>query len=100
MDPRTTYERRDEVQILDVRESEEWAAGHIDGALHLPMDQVPRRIDEVDRRRPVVAVCRSGRRSDKVAEYLRGQGIPAENMSGGLERWADEGLPLQDPDAG
>lgn len=97
MDPVTTYEHRGEVQILDVREPEEWAAGHIEGALHLPMDQVTTRLDEVDRERPVVAVCRSGRRSDEVAKYLSSQGIAAENMPGGLEQWADEGLPLTQP---
>lgn len=97
MDPRTTYDHRGEVQILDVREPEEWTAGHIEGAVHIPMNQVPARLDEVDRERPVVAVCRSGRRSGEVAKYLSRMGISAENMPGGMERWADEGLPLKPP---
>lgn len=97
MDPRTAYDRRSELQILDVREPEEWAAGHIHGSVHIPMRQVPARLDEIDRNRPVVAVCRSGHRSDHVAEYLRGLGIPAENMVGGLQRWAKDGLPLEAP---
>ena len=94
MDPRTTYDLGDEVQILDVREPDEWAAGHIPGALHIPMNQVPQRLHELDRERTVVAVCRSGHRSDHVAHYLRGLGINAENMPGGLEDWANHGLPL------
>ena len=94
MDPRTTYDRRNEVQILDVREADEWASGHIDGALHIPMNQVPRRLEEVSRDRPVVAVCYSGRRSGEVADFLRDRGIPAENMPGGMEQWAGQGLPV------
>lgn len=97
MDPRTTYARRNEVQILDVREPDEWASGHIDGALHIPMNQVPRRLEEVSRDRPVVAVCHSGRRSGEVADFLRHRGIPAENMPGGMEQWAGEGLPVRRP---
>jgi rhodanese-related sulfurtransferase len=58
------------------------------------MHQVPRRLEEVPRDRPVVAVCHSGRRSGEVADFLRDQGIPAENMPGGMEQWAGEGLPV------
>lgn len=94
MDPRTTYDRGGEVQILDVREPDEWAAAHIPGALHIPMNQVPQRLHELDRERTIVAVCLSGHRSDHVAQYLRGLGINAENMPGGLEDWANQGLPL------
>lgn len=97
MDPRATYDRRSQVQILDVREPEEWMAGHIEGAVHIPMNQVVGRLDEIDRERPVVAVCRSGRRSGEVAKRLSRLGIVAENMPGGLEQWADEGLPLTRP---
>jgi rhodanese-related sulfurtransferase len=94
LDPRTTYDRRDEVQVLDVREPDEWATGHIAGAVHIPMNQVPRRLQELDPHRTVVVVCRSGHRSDHVAQYLRGLGINAENMPGGIQAWADHGLPL------
>ena len=97
MDPRTTYDRRREVQILDVRWPDEWAAGHISGSVHIPMEQIPERLAELDRDRPVVTVCRSGHRSDQVAEYLRQHDLPAENMPGGLEQWAIEGLPLTRP---
>jgi rhodanese-related sulfurtransferase len=95
VDPRTTYDRRTEVQIIDVREPDEWAAGHIGEALHIPMDEVPGRLDELEHDRPVVAVCHSGRRSGEVAKYLGGLGIAAENMPGGMEQWAAEGLPVE-----
>ncbi|MGH8866754.1 MAG: rhodanese-like domain-containing protein [Actinomycetes bacterium] len=97
MDPRATYERRSELQILDVREPDEWAEGHIPDAVHIPMDQVPERLDELDRDRPVVAVCRSGRRSGEVVDYLSRLGISAENMPGGMVQWADQGLPIKRP---
>jgi rhodanese-related sulfurtransferase len=95
VDPRTAYDRRGDVQILDVREPDEWAAGHIANAVHIPMNEVPERLDEFDRDRPVVAVCHSGRRSGEVARYLNGVGITAENMPGGMEQWAAEGLPVE-----
>jgi rhodanese-related sulfurtransferase len=97
LDPRATYERRSELQILDVREPDEWAEGHIPDAVHIPMNQVPERLDELDRDRPVVAVCRSGRRSGEVVDYLSRLGISAENMPGGMVQWADQGLPIKRP---
>ena len=48
MDPKTVHERRDELQLLDVREDEEWAAGRIDGATHIPLAQLPARITELN----------------------------------------------------
>ncbi len=97
MDPRTTYDRRGELQILDVREPDEWAAGHIPDAMHIPMNEVPERIGELDVDRLVVAVCHSGRRSGEVAIYLSRLGISAENMPGGMVQWADQGLPVERP---
>jgi rhodanese-related sulfurtransferase len=97
LDPRTTYRRRDEVQVLDVREPDEWAAGHIPDAIHIPMNQVPERLDELDSDRPVVTVCHSGRRSGEVANYLSRLGISAENLPGGMVEWADQGLPVERP---
>ena len=60
MDPKTVYERRHDAQLLDVREDEEWNAGRIEGAVHIPLAQLPARLAELDRDRPVVTVCRSG----------------------------------------
>jgi rhodanese-related sulfurtransferase len=95
MEPRITHQRRAEVQILDVRQPEEWATGHIADSVHIPMDEIPSRLHEIARDRPVVAVCRSGPRSDHVAQYLQRVGITAENKSGGLQQWTDDGLPLK-----
>lgn len=94
MEPTTVYGRRDEVQLLDVREDDEWAAGRIDGAHHIPLGQLPARVDELDRDRPVVTVCRSGGRAGKATEWLTTEGWNAQTMAGGMTRWVEGGLPI------
>ena len=98
MDPKTVSSRRDQVQLLDVREDDEWSAGRIDGATHIPLSQVPARLGEVDRDRTVVTVCRSGGRAGKAAELLGRSGWTAEVMEGGMTSWAQAGLPVTTPD--
>ena len=79
--------------LLDVRTDGEWAEGRIPGAVHIPMDQLMGRIDEVADR--VVCVCAVGARSGRVAEYLKAQGHQAVNLDGGLYAWVDAGLPVE-----
>jgi rhodanese-related sulfurtransferase len=98
MDPKRAYARRDELQILDVREGTEWDAGRIDGAVHIPLRQLPTRLGELDRSRPVAAICRSGNRSGMAVDFLAAQGLSAENVEGGMKRWAKDGLPFSAPD--
>lgn len=95
-DPRELYEKRDQVQILDVREPYEWEAGHIDGAVHVPLAQVMAGQEQgrLDAERPVVIVCKSGNRSELAALMLQARGFRAENFEGGTEAWAEAGLPL------
>jgi rhodanese-related sulfurtransferase len=78
--------------LLDVRTDEEWAEGRIEGATHIPMDQVMGRLDEVGDR--VVCVCHLGGRSARVTQYLLGQGKEAVNLDGGVDAWAAQGRPL------
>lgn len=92
------HERRDDVVFLDVREQPEWDAGHIDGAVHVPMGQLRVRLGEVPDDRAVVAVCRSGNRSGVVTEALRGAGYDVVNMVGGMQAWAAAGLPFTTDD--
>lgn len=94
MGPEELARRRHEVQIVDVRWPDEWEAGHVEGAVHVPMDDLDDRLDELDRDRPVVTVCRSGSRSSSAAEQLRADGFAAENLDGGLLAWADAGHDL------
>jgi rhodanese-related sulfurtransferase len=84
----------DDAVLLDVREDDEWAAGHVAGSTHLPMSELLARADEVPATDPLVVVCRVGGRSAQVAAWLRGQGREAYNLAGGLESWAAAGRPL------
>ena len=86
--------RRSEFHLLDVREQDEWDAGHIDGAQHIPLGQLGTRVGEVPKGRTVVTVCRSGARSDRAMQGLRTIGYQAENLEGGVTAWARAGLPL------
>ncbi len=98
MDPKTVHEQQQDVQVLDVREDDEWTAGHIDGSVHVPLGELDGRTSELDRSRPVVTVCRSGGRAGKAAELLGGAGFDAQVMDGGITGWAEQQLPLTTPD--
>ena len=78
-----------ELTLLDVREDDELALCAIDGALHIPMQEVPRRIPDLPRNRPLVVMCHHGGRSDQVAQFLRGHGfVNVHNLAGGIDAWA------------
>ncbi len=94
MNVQTLDQRRDEVQIVDVRWPNEWDAGHIDGARHVPLDVLGDRLFELDRSRPVVTVCRSGNRSADAARTLQAEGFDAQNLDGGMLAWDEAGLAL------
>ena len=86
--------------LLDVREDDEWAAGHAPGAVHVPMHEVPGRMEELPGDRPVAVICRMGGRSAQVAAYLLAQGRDAVNVDGGMQAWQAAGLPVQAPGGG
>lgn len=80
--------------LLDVREDDEWAAGHAPDAVHVPMSELTGRLEDVPEGSPVYVICRSGGRSERVTEYLNGNGWDAVNVAGGMSGWAAAGLPL------
>ncbi|GAA4214040.1 rhodanese-like domain-containing protein [Actinocatenispora rupis] len=80
--------------VLDVREPDEYAAGHIAAALHIPMGAVPDRLPELPDDVRLVVVCRSGGRSARVTAYLRQEGIDAVNLEGGMKSWIAAGRPM------
>ena len=80
--------------ILDVREDYEWVAGHAEGARHIPLDQLPARIDELDPDEDLYIICRTGGRSFRAAQWLVGQGYSALNVAGGMDQWLETGMPL------
>jgi len=79
--------------ILDVREPVEWAHGHIDGAMHIPMMELPDRLDEIPDGQLLV-VCKVGSRSAQVTSYLLQHGRDAVNLDGGMLDWEAAGREL------
>ncbi|MCZ0988076.1 rhodanese-like domain-containing protein [Streptomyces diastatochromogenes] len=84
--------------LLDVREDEEWQAGHAAAALHIPMSEFVARFGELTEAAPqdgrIHVICRSGGRSAQVAMYLGQQGIDAVNVAGGMQVWEATGRPV------
>lgn len=82
-------ERGEALNLIDVREEEEVACGMIPGAKHIPMNEIPDRLDEVERTDEIIFICRSGYRSERVCEYLQHIGIEGcVNMEGGMLAWS------------
>jgi rhodanese-related sulfurtransferase len=80
--------------LLDVREPDEWVAGHAPAAVHVPMGDVPTTYGELPTDRRIACICRSGARSGRVTEYLRGFGLDVVNVAGGMQSWAASGRPV------
>ncbi len=82
------------VVLLDVREEDEWSAGHAPEAMHIPMGEVPGRLDEIPAEAQLLVVCKAGGRSARVVAYLDQVGRSAVNVEGGMAAWAAFGRPL------
>jgi rhodanese-related sulfurtransferase len=89
---------REKPVLLDVREPWEWEAARIEGAQHIPMREVPARVQEIERDREVVAICHHGGRSQQVAMFLEKNGFAKiHNLVGGVDAWSrtvDPAVPL------
>lgn len=80
----------EKIHLIDVREDEEVAQGMISGAIHLPLGQVPQRLDEIPREEEVIFICRSGYRSDQACQYLASLGYKGTtNLVGGMLAWVN-----------
>lgn len=98
MDEQSSIER-DQIHpdqvILDVRQDEEWAAGHIEGAVHVPLDQLPDRMlyepGELLSEQPLVVTCNGGGRARRAAAWLNRNGFDAVVLAGGMRGWLDAG---------
>jgi rhodanese-related sulfurtransferase len=77
--------------LLDVRETDEWRAGHAPDAQHIPMSELQNRVGEVPQGAPVYVICRIGGRSAQVTAWLNRVGWDAVNVVGGMEAWAAVG---------
>lgn len=80
--------------VIDVREPAEYVAGHVPGALSIPMGRLTSRLDELDRSAPVHLICASGNRSGAMADVLVAQGFDAVNVLGGTTAWLQSGRPV------
>lgn len=80
----------EQLTLVDVREDEEVAEGMIQGAIHIPLGQLPDRLSEIPQVEEVILVCRSGNRSGRALSYLEANGIKGlKNMTGGMLEWED-----------
>lgn len=88
--------RANEAQLVDVREPREWTDGHIPGSIHIPLGDLVGRAGELDKSLPVVAICRSGRRSLTATDALLELGFAqVASMQGGMIAWSNAGLPVE-----
>jgi rhodanese-related sulfurtransferase len=78
--------------LLDVREIDEWQAGHAPDARFIPLGEVAARTNELPADRHIVAICRSGARSERATRFLRANGFDVVNLAGGMRAWAAAGL--------
>lgn len=84
----------DSAQVIDVRETHEWEAGRIEGAIHIELGDLGANAARIDSDRPVIFHCLVGSRSMMAAQAFRGVGIDAYSMAGGIRRWHEEKRPL------
>lgn len=88
------------VTVLDVREPVEWQHGHIEGAVHVPLQQLPGRVEELPRDQQLLVVCKVGGRSSQATAFLQEKGFEAVNLAGGMLDWADAGRTMVRDDGG
>ena len=89
----------DDAVVLDIREQDEWDRGHAPAAVHIPMSELPVRVDELapflDADEPLVITCRSGGRVQRVMPWLAQQGYEVANLTGGMRAWHAAGKPME-----
>ena len=80
--------------LVDVRQPEEYQAGHVPGALSIPLGVLPARSHELPRNEPLYLICQAGGRSRQAAEFLDGQGFHVTDVLGGTHAWTASGNPV------
>ncbi len=79
------------VPLVDVRQPEEYEAGHVPGAKLIPLADVVARLGEIPTDGPVYVICQTGPRSQRAADYYRTRGVEAYNVDGGTKAWVEAG---------
>lgn len=77
----------EKLHLIDVREDDEVAQGKVPGVQHIPLGEVPARLDELDKNKQYIMICRSGGRSGNACNFLQEQGYDVMNMTGGMLDW-------------
>jgi len=96
MEPEAVEAASDDAILLDVREPEEYAEGHISGSINLPQADLATRLHDIPRDQPIISICRSGARSLRSAQFLAQMGYPSVgSMRGGIDAWEQSGRPLK-----
>jgi rhodanese-related sulfurtransferase len=86
----------DDAVLVDVRETDEWRAGHAPSAQHIPLGRLANHAPKLPKNRRIICICRSGNRSAQATLTLRDAGLDAVNLEGGMRAWAAAGLPVVD----
>ncbi|HEX7352986.1 rhodanese-like domain-containing protein [Brachybacterium sp.] len=85
----------EDAHLIDVREQNEWDAGHAARAQHLPASSLLENLEQLpETDEPLYIVCRTGGRSFQVSQWLNGNGFEAINVAGGMDQWFESGLPI------
>ncbi len=92
--PELPAELPSDATLLDVREQDEWDAGHAPAAMHIPMGQLAERLGDLPADNDVYVICRSGGRSARVTAFLNANGWDARNVDGGMQSWESVGRPV------
>ncbi|GAA1882018.1 rhodanese-like domain-containing protein [Lapillicoccus jejuensis] len=86
----------DDAVLLDVREQDEWDAGHAPGAVHIPLGDLPARVGELPQvDGPLAVTCKAGGRSARAVAWLSQQGYDVVNVDGGMGAWSAAGKPME-----
>ncbi len=83
-------ETGEKLELVDVREYDEVEQGMIPGAKHIPMGDIPAKLDQFDKNKEYIFICRSSARSGNVCQFLHNQGYKVVNMVGGMMNWTGE----------
>ncbi len=95
LDAKARIDSKEPLFILDVRQPDEYRAGHIAGAKLIPLNELPRRMDELPKDTDILCVCHSGSRSGAATGRLTGAGYNAINLRGGMMGWQRAGYPVK-----
>jgi rhodanese-related sulfurtransferase len=84
----------DGIYLLDVREDDEWTAGHAPDAVHISLGELGAKADQVPKDQPVYVICRAGSRSARATQVLGASGWDVTNVSDGMQGWESAGRPM------